>query len=172
VEPEREIMEGLAHILATALSLLMLCLGFGLAFAIYIKKVVTPEQMLQLSPLRAPLRAAYTLFSELWFIDRLYQDVIVVYAKKLNRLAWRFDDGVIDYWLVDGLLPYTARFGSLVARAFDNWIVDKFVDLFGIVTWVLGALARAVQAGKIQYYVCVTFGVVVAVWLGVMLILG
>jgi NADH:ubiquinone oxidoreductase subunit 5 (subunit L)/multisubunit Na+/H+ antiporter MnhA subunit len=146
----------------------MLLFGFGAAFAMYLKRTVTPERLLQIPP----LRAAYTLFSELWFIDRLYQDVIVVYAKKLNRLAWRFDDGIIDYWLVDGLLPYTARFGSLVARAFDNWIVDKFVDLFGIVTWVLGALARAVQAGKIQYYVCVTFGVVLALWLGLMLILG
>jgi len=167
-EGPEDIFERPAHFVATGLSLLMLLFGFGAAFAMYLKRTVTPERLLQIPP----LRAAYTLFSELWFIDRLYQDVIVVYAKKLNRLAWRFDDGIIDYWLVDGLLPYTARFGSLVARAFDNWIVDKFVDLFGIVTWVLGALARAVQAGKIQYYVCVTFGVVLALWLGLMLILG
>jgi len=164
----KEHLEHTAHLVATIISLVMLGLGFGAAYAMYIKKAVTPERLLQLPA----LRAAYTLFSQLWFIDRLYQDVIVVYAKKLNRLAWRFDDGVIDYWLVDGLLPYTARFGSLVARAFDNWIVDKTVDLFGLVTWVLGALARAVQAGKIQYYVCVTFGVVLAVWLGLMLLLG
>ncbi|MGD0092787.1 MAG: NADH-quinone oxidoreductase subunit L [Planctomycetota bacterium] len=164
---EQEKLEHLAHGVATGVSILMLLLGLGAAYAMYLKKTVTPERLMQL----APLRAAYRLFSELWFIDRLYQNGLVVWAKKLNRLAWRFDDGVIDSWLVDGLLPHTARFWSMMARAFDNWIVDKCVDLFGIVTWVLGALARAVQAGKIQYYVCVTFGMVLAVWLGLMLFL-
>ncbi|MCY3021606.1 MAG: hypothetical protein NTW87_21540, partial [Planctomycetota bacterium] len=153
-----------AHGIATIVSLAMLALGFGTAYGMCLKRKVTPEQLLRI----APLRGAYTLFSELWFIDRLYQDGIVVLAKKLNRQAWRFDDGVIDRWLVDGW-SLVVRTWSWGARVFDDSIVDKIVDLFGVVTWLLGVLARALQAGKIQYYVCVTFGIVVLLWLGLLL---
>jgi NADH-quinone oxidoreductase subunit L len=167
----REINEHLAekaHLVTSYLiAPLMLVLGFGVAMAMYIKKTVTPERLLRI----APLRGAYTLFSELWYIDRLYQDGIVVVAKAFNRLAWRFDDGVIDRWMVDGW-ALVVKVWSLMAREFDNWVVDKFVDLFGWVTWLLGALARTLQAGKIQYYVCVTFGVVIAIWLGLMLMVS
>jgi hypothetical protein len=47
--------------------------------------------------------------------------------------------------------------------------VDKTVDAFGWVTWFLGALARTTQAGKIQFYVGVTFGVAVLVLLALLL---
>jgi len=159
-------VEQTAHWAATIISLLGLLLGFGAAYAMYIKKSVTPERLMQ----SGPLRACYTLFSELWFFDRLYQDGIVAGAKLLNRLAWKFDDGFVDHWLVDGW-EKVVRVWSLAAGAFDNWVVDGTVDLLGKTTWLLGSAVRPLQAGKIQYYVCVTFGVVILVWLGLLLAL-
>ena len=152
-----------AHIGATVISIIMLLVGFGAAFMMYIKRAVNPDKLLEIGP----LRQLYILLSQLWYFDRIYQDGIVGAAKKFNRLCWRFDaaivDGFVDMWSL------IARSWGWGAKLFDNWIVDKIVDAFGIGTWVLGTISRAIQVGKIQFYVCVTFGIVAVVLLGLVL---
>jgi hypothetical protein len=143
---------------------LMFLVGLGIAFMMYVKNAVQPDNLLKI----APLRLLYTLFSQLWFFDRLYQDGIVPAAKTLNYYFWRFDAVVIDGFLVDGWSAVLKTW-STGARAVDNWVVDKMVDAFGWVTWLLGTLTRALQVGKIQFYVCVTFGVVALALLGLVL---
>jgi NADH-quinone oxidoreductase subunit L len=153
-----------AHLIATCLSLLMVALGLGTAYAMYILRAVQPDNLLNI----APLALAYSLFSQLWFFDRLYQDGIVPAWKKLNWALWWFDANIIDSYFVDGwavIVKNTSR----KARWVDNWIVDKMVDLFGWVTMIAGQISRALQVGKIQFYVCVTFGVAAILLLGLML---
>lgn len=152
-----------AHLIATGLSVLMLLLGLGLAFLMYIKRSISPDNLL-----KTPLRYPYDLFSQLWYFDRVYQDGIVPAAKWMNFWFWRFDAVILDGIVVDGW-SYLVRWTSTGARGADNWVVDKMVDAFGWVTYVLGVFARLIQFGKIQYYVCVTFGVVAIVLLWVML---
>lgn len=144
-----------AHVAATAASLVMLAIGFIIAFAMYIKRAVSPDKLMEI----APLRLAWNLFAQLWFFDRLYQDGIVPAWKTLNWALWKFDAIVVDGILVDGWSSLL-KVWSQGARAADNWVVDKMVDAFGWGTWLLGTLARALQVGKIQFYVCVTFGAV------------
>ena len=152
-----------AHMFATLLSLAMLGIGFSAAFLMYIKRAIQPDNLLKI----APLAMLYNIFSQLWYFDRLYQDGIVPAWKKLNYYLWKFDANVID-----GAVDSTATVVQAWSRGsahVDNWVVDKMVDLFGIVTLLLGNISRSLQAGKIQYYVCVTFGIVAVVWLGLML---
>jgi NADH-quinone oxidoreductase subunit L len=153
-----------AHLLATGGSLLMLAIGFIAAFMLYIKRAADPAKLAEVGP----LRLLYTLFSQLWFFDRLYQDGIVPAWKRLNYYAWRFDAVVIDGFFVDGWSAVLKTW-STGARAVDNWVVDKMVDAFGWATWLSGTLARAVQVGKIQFYVCVTFGAAALILLGLIL---
>jgi NADH-quinone oxidoreductase subunit L len=153
-----------AHLIATGGSILMLALGLLAALAMYWKRAVQPERLLEI----APLRLLYTLFSQLWFFDRLYQDGIVPVCKKLNFYFWCFDAVVIDGFMVDGWAPVLKTWSG-AANLFDKWIVDKLVDAFGWATWLLGALTRSLQVGKIQFYVCVTFGVVALMLLGLLL---
>ena len=154
----------LAHMYATGISVLMLVIGFSVAFLMYIKRAIQPDKLLQV----APFQLFYNLFSQLWFVDRLYQDGIVPAWKKMNKLAWRFDANIVDGLMVDSWAGFV-KVWAVGARAFDNWIVDKFVDAFGWFAWFAGTLTRSLQTGKIQFYVCVTFGVAAVVWLGLML---
>jgi NADH-quinone oxidoreductase subunit L len=153
-----------AHLWATLVSLLMLSIGAGIAYIMYIKVSVTPETLLQI----APLRMLYQLFSQLWFIDRLYQDGIVPFCKRLNAELYYFDKNILDGFFVDGWASILCTWAS-IAGFIDNWIVDKIVDAFGWTTWILGAFTRCLQVGKIQFYVCLTFGAVALALLGLML---
>jgi hypothetical protein len=114
----------------------------------------------------APGKYGYELFGQLWCFDRVYQDGIVPFAKRVNRLCWKFDANIVDGIFVDGW-AFVVQALATICGAVDNWFVDKVVDAFGLVTRVFGVLTTLLQAGKIQYYVCVTFGVaaVVVLWL-------
>ena len=74
----------------------------------------------------------------------------------------------IDSYLVDGW-AVIVKSGARKARWVDNWVVDKMVDMFGWVTMIAGQFSRTLQVGKIQFYVCVTFGVAAILLLGLML---
>ena len=152
-----------AHLAATGLSLLMVVLGLGMAYLMYISRAISPDNLLKI----APLSLAYSLFSQLWFFDRLYQDGIVPAFKVFNNACSWFDSHVVDA-TVDSTAT-VVKIWSRGAATVDNWVVDKMVDAFGWVTWVLGALTRALQVGRIQFYVCVTFGVAALLLIGAML---
>ena len=142
----------------------MLLTGLFVAWAMYIKKSLSPERLLKI----APLRGLYELYSQLWYFDRLYQDGVVPACKWINYWFWQFDAKILDGILIDGWSLVIRSIGQ-VARGADNWFVDKCVDAFGWITYMLGVFARLIQFGKIQYYVCVSFGVVAAVLLWIML---
>ncbi|HYF49803.1 MAG TPA: NADH-quinone oxidoreductase subunit L [Planctomycetota bacterium] len=153
------------HMLAVGISLLMLVLGGGTAWLMYIKSAVSPKKLLAFTP----LRAFHTLFIQLWFIDRIHQNGVVPAVKRVGRALWRFDASVLDRIFVDGW-ALLLRGISVVARAIDNWVVDKLVDAFGWAAWTAGTVARALQAGQIQYYVCVTLGMAAMVLLGILMV--
>ena len=154
-----------AHLYATIVSLIMLALGLATAYGMYILRAVKPDELLK----QPVCELFYNLFSQLWFFDRLYQDGIVPAWKKMNKMAWRFDANIVDGLMIDGWASFV-KVWAVGSRAFDNWIVDKFVDAFGWIAWFCGTLTRSLQTGKIQFYVCVTFGVAALLWLGLMVL--
>jgi NADH-quinone oxidoreductase subunit L len=154
-----------AHWTATGLSLLALAVGFFAARALYLKRLADPDRLLEK---HAPLAWGYRLTSQLWYFDRFYQNGIVPAVKWANRWLFRFDFHVLDQIAVDGW-AYLARGVSAACRGWDDWVVDKCVDAFGWAAWFAGAGVRRVQAGRIQYYAGVTFGVTVLVMLWLLL---
>lgn len=156
-----------AHVWATLFSVVGLLLGGLLAAMLYWWKALDPGRLVRAFPMS--LGVGYEMASQLWFFDRLYQDGVVPVTKFVCRVFYAFDFGVIDQILVDGW-AYFIRAVARVARDIDNWFVDRCVDLFGWVTWFAGAITRTLQAGKIQYYVCVTFGAVAVVVLVLMMV--
>ena len=89
-------------------------------------------------------------------------------CKMMNRAFWKFDANVLDAIFVDGW-SFVIKSISGISRFVDNWFVDKCVDFFGWAASFFGVFARILQYGKIQYYVCVTFGVAAFVLLWLML---
>ena len=161
---EHEVLHHKAHLIATGLSLLMLALGLLMAWAMYIKKAISPDKLI----MNPALRGFYNLFRQLWYFDRIYQDGIVPAWKMMNRAFWKFDANVLDAIFVDGW-SFVLKTVAGVSRFVDNWFVDKCVDFFGWAASFFGVFARILQYGKIQYYVCVTFGVAAFVLLWLML---
>ena len=161
---EHEELHHTAHIGATILSLLMLAGGLFVAHAMYIKKSISPDKLLK----NGAVKSLYDLFSQLWYFDRVYQDGIVPAWKKMNWAFWKFDANVLDAIFIDGWSTVLKTVAG-VARFVDNWFVDKCVDFFGWAASFFGVFARILQYGKIQYYVCITFGVVAFVLLWLML---
>ena len=153
-----------AHLAATGLSIVMLCAGLFMAWSMYIKKSISPDKLLK----NSVCKGLYDLFSQLWYFDRVYQDGIVPAFKTMNRAFWKFDANVLDGILIDGWSTVLKTISG-IARFMDNWFVDKCVDFFGWAASFFGVFARILQYGKIQYYVCVTFGVAAAVLLWMML---
>ena len=133
---------------------------------LYGAKSVDPDKLLREN--RGTLGVGHELASQLWFFDRFYQDAVVPAAKVVNKTLYYFDFAVLDQILVDGW-AYFVRAVARICGDFDNWVVDKLVDACGVVTWMVGSLVRSLQAGRIQYYVCVTFGVVAVVMLALLM---
>ncbi|MCW8133740.1 MAG: hypothetical protein KIS92_25565, partial [Planctomycetota bacterium] len=153
------------HMVASILSILGMLAGAGIAWLLYGAKSVNVDDLVAKNSLLGML---WELASQLWYFDRLYQDGIVPFSKMINKALYVFDFAVIDQILVDGWAYFILAI-SQVGKSMDNWVVDKCVDLFGIVTGLLGQLSRSLQAGKIQYYVCVTFGAVALLLLALLM---
>jgi NADH-quinone oxidoreductase subunit L len=102
------------------IGLIVALAGIGLAYAIYKAKWISAESI---GRAFAPL---YTLFSRKYYMDELYERIIVV------RL------------LVDGLF--------YAIQLFDTYVVDGIVNGLAKLTMVTGGSVRKVETGQLQTY--------------------
>jgi len=85
-----------------------------------------------------------------YYVDELYQAVVLRPAYLLAR-AWAAFDQVV----IDGLVHSVAAAGRFFARidgAIDTYVVDGFVNLFADQTLRAGKLLRRMQTGRVQHY--------------------
>ncbi len=77
-----------------------------------------------------------------YYVDELYDLLIVRPFKALTRICWRaIDAGVIDGAMVNGV-AYTTRFGGWIISRFQTGYVGTYVLIIVLgVLIVLGALA-------------------------------
>ncbi len=119
----------------------MMVIGFGLAYWMYVRDTSVPARIAQEQPL------VYRFLLNKWYFDELYDIIFVRPAKRLGRFLWRTGDGKI----IDGLGP-----DGISARVLDttSWVVRlqtgyvyhyAFAMLVGaaaLVTWYLFTGAR------------------------------
>ncbi len=126
------------------LSLGIALAGWALAHRIYVKK---PEVAEKLATSFAP---AYRMLFHKYYVDEIYNAVIIQPVKGLCRaLSW-FDLTVID-GIVNGSAWMTVR-TALVSTWFDVNIVDLLVNLVGAIVSFFGGMLRKVQTGLVQNY--------------------
>ena len=108
------------NIAIAGLSTLVALLGIGLAYLMYISRSISPESM------GRAFRPIHTLLYRKYFMDELYEDVIVrgVFYK---GIAYALD------W-------------------FDKSVVDKIANFCGWLGANTGAAIRQVQTGQLQAY--------------------
>src|SRR5262249_8635087 len=85
-----------------------------------------------------------------YYVDELYQTVVLKPAYLLAR-AWSAFDSVVVDGLVNGI-AVLGRFVCNIDGAIDQYIVDGAVNAFAGLLLRAGKLLRRAQTGRIQHY--------------------
>jgi len=135
------------------LSVAVAFVGFLVAWRWYVKHPEIPARV------AAAARLPYGLLLHKYYVDEIYEAVIVNPVKGLGNVLAAFDLGVVDGG-VDGAgwLTRTLAEGS---RLWDTWVIDGAVNVLAFVTKALSWPARVIQTGVVQNYAWfITLGVV------------
>lgn len=138
-----------AHGRAVLVSVLAAGSGILLACLFYLWRVLDPARWAR------RLRALYTLVSNKYWFDELYQATVVRPAVWASAVAARFDAVVID-GLVNAVGRTMSRAADLSA-AHDSYVVDGTVNWLGQSTAAAGQVLRRAQTGRVQQYAYFTF---------------
>ncbi len=147
------LIEG-SHLFPLILSLSIVALGISLSYLTYFKKMISSQKIAE------KFQRIYNTLTHLYWIDEIYEWLIVNNQIRLNNFLANFDNRVIDETLVDGWAPITAK-TSFVSGDFDNRAIDQtLVDGTGKVIGQTGTEVRKIQTGKIQQYLLLGLGAV------------
>ena len=123
---------------------LVVC-GILAAWFLYIKRSELPQQIAN------RLGWFYRLVYNKYYVDQIYDSLIVNRAKDLGLALGAFDRTVVDGAGVNGA-GWLTRFISKVSMWWDTWIVDGSVRFGARIVWLLSYPVRMVQDGLVQSY--------------------
>ena len=156
-----EIAEGMhhAHNLAMALSILVALSGIALAVVIYLKKQLSAERLAE--RLALPYKLSFNKF----FIDEIYQKLLigptVVFSKIIGFIDW----DLYDKYIINGFGRVTERLSRLVGIRWDYDVLDqRIVDGVGDSTQFFGRTLRLIQTGKVQNYLVWVLGGIILIF--------
>jgi NADH-quinone oxidoreductase subunit L len=136
-----------AHYPAMFLSLLVAAIGILFAFLFYQWKKINPDRLAN------SIKPLYLFSLNKWYIDELYNGVVVKGILIFSSfLAW-FDSKVID-GVVNGAAALT-RWISVGSRYFDTYVVDGLVNFTALLSGLIGIFIRKAQTGKVQTYIAI-----------------
>jgi NADH-quinone oxidoreductase subunit L len=95
-------------------------------------------------------RGVWTVVYDKYYVDELYEAVVVRPSVFLARFLSWFDDQVID-WLVN-FAGWITRLFANVDGAIDKYLVDGAVNAVAAATIEGGRALRRIQTGRIQTY--------------------
>jgi NADH-quinone oxidoreductase subunit L len=120
-----------------------------------LKNPALPERMM------SRYRALYTTLLNKYWIDEIYDTLIVNRTKDLGRLLGSFDLGVVD-GIVNGS-AWLTRAAASVSGFLDYWVVDFTVRRSDLI-YYLSYPFRRLQTGIVQNYAAFTIaGILVLV---------
>ncbi|MFZ0887082.1 MAG: NADH-quinone oxidoreductase subunit L [Candidatus Binataceae bacterium] len=137
------------------LSLALVVAGWLLADLIYRREAISAESFSTLFG-----GALYRLVENKYYVDEIYDAVVVQPYLALTRaFAW------FDLHVIDGIVNLAAAIvviGSWLSGLFDNYVVDGLVNLTSNATLAAGGRLRRLQTGSINAYL---YGILAAVML-------
>ncbi|MCG6121160.1 MAG: NADH-quinone oxidoreductase subunit L [Microvirga sp.] len=136
--PDNTILEDLHHVPAWVVwsPFVMMVLGFGLAYWMYIRDTAVPARIARSQPM------IYRFLLNKWYFDELYDAIFVRPAKWVGRLFWREGDGrIIDGFGPDGVSARVLDATSWVVRLQTGYVyhyaLAMLVGVAALVTWYL-----------------------------------
>ncbi|MBI4834202.1 MAG: NADH-quinone oxidoreductase subunit L [Planctomycetes bacterium] len=133
------------EIMLMVVSVIVVLFSIFIAYYLYMKRKDLPVKIAQRFPL------AYNLLLNKYYVDEIYQALIVNNLLRLNRLlAYKIDLGIID-WIVNAFGKGTVgvAFGSGWT---DKTFVDGAVNATGQAVLVSGEAVNQTQTGNLKTY--------------------
>ena len=127
-----------------AVSVSVAAYGVYTAYRFYLKHPEIPERW------AGSLRTVYAVLLNKYYVDELYDALIVNRAKNLGNFFSGFDLGVIDGG-VNGS-AWLTRTTAEGTRRWDIWVIDGFVNLMAFMVRLMSYPVRMVQTGLVQSY--------------------
>ncbi len=115
-----------------------------LAWYFYLKNPQAREKLMS----KASPQALFTLLNNKYFVDELYDTIIVEPLQKLYRFLAKFDQLVVD-GMVNGA-GHLGRISGQVVGLFDNKIIDGIVNEVAWFCQLGGRGFSLMQSGRIQ----------------------
>ena len=142
-------------------SVLLAASGIGLAYLMYVKKVISSEKI------AAAIKPLYLYSLNKWYWDEIYYYCIITPFLGACNVAYAF-----DAWIIDGSVngvALVAQGFSFLQYVIDKYIVDGIVDLTGWVTDKSSKVLRLVQTGLVQnYLLMLAVGLALIIWFKVL----
>ena len=133
--PQHQAMEA-AHHVPSIIKLMPLIVGVGgvaLAFIMYVAMPSLPDRV------AGAFRPLHQLFFNKWYVDELYDAMLVRPAVRLGRLLWtRGDQRTIDAFGPDGVSGMVGRLSAVSSRLQTGYVFHyAFAMLIGVVVLIL-----------------------------------
>jgi NADH-quinone oxidoreductase subunit L len=129
--------------------------AFGFCWAYYGRK---DRRLVGLTDRIAPARWAYTFVANKYYLDALYEGVIVkAIAHPIAKAAYWINQNLID-GIVNGAGIGTRETGRWVYRNIDQGLVDGAVNGSGAAAEGSGGILRLITSGRISQYGALLFG--------------
>ncbi len=123
--------------------------------ALYTRK---DRRLVGLTDRVAPARWGYQFLSNKYYLDALYENVIVrAIAHPIANAAYWVNQNVIDA-IVNAAGAVGKRVGQWTYRAIDQGLVDGAVNGSGYLAEETGEGLRPMQSGKVNQYGALLFG--------------
>ncbi len=141
-----------------ALSLAIVALGLVSSWMFCVQYYTRRNRRLVgLTERSSVLRGGYTFLANKYYLDALYEKVIVrAVAHPIARAAYWFNQNVID-GIVNGAGKISRRTAGWVYRNIDQRVVDGAVNGSGAAARGTGGALRPVQSGKVNQYGALLF---------------
>jgi len=140
-------------------------LAILISWLIYGRK---PLKAGQIDPLKKPLSFFFTGMENKWYVDEIYQAIIITPFAKLSEfladvIDWRFWHDFVHETIIAGTYNWVSNIA--LNNYADQKGIDAFANALGTWTQSLSATMRKVQNGFVRSYA-------LSVLLGVVLIIG
>jgi len=141
------------------ISVTIAVLGIGIAAYFWFRRE-EDGPLHGLTQRNALARAGYTFLEKKYYLDVLYENIVVAGIKgPIARGAYWFDQHVIDKF-VNGVGSGAKKAGRVTYDLIDQKVVDGAVNEIAEVTGETGGLLRYLQSGRVQRYALLLFAAV------------
>ncbi|MEO6124550.1 MAG: NADH-quinone oxidoreductase subunit L [Ilumatobacteraceae bacterium] len=140
-------------------SIVLVALGFlvslGICKALYGEK---NNALKGITTRVAPLRWGYNFLWNKYYLDALYEKVIVAFVSgPLARAAYWFNQNVLDRTVNEAGIG-ARKFGGWIYRNIDQRVVDGAVNTSGAAARGTGSALQPTSSGKVNQYGALLFG--------------